>query len=53
MEICSSGHDEICYDTRHCPACVEIDEKNSEIEDLKSEIENLKNQLVPPEPHDF
>ena len=27
MNLCSSGHDEICYEGRNCPVCVLISEK--------------------------
>lgn len=57
MNICSQGHDEICYEGRDCPVCdlmsdykyeidghIEIiDKLNNEITDLKKEIERLNN----------
>lgn len=38
MNLCSSGHEEIVYDERHCPLC----ERLEEIKDLKNKIEELK-----------
>lgn len=38
MNLCSEGHDEVCYDGRNCPACSLIDEVTS----LKHEIINLE-----------
>ena len=41
MEICSSNHDEIVYDSRYCPLCELLEEK----EELNSEIRNLEHEL--------
>lgn len=52
MNLCSDGHDEICYEGQECPACLiaqdrdafdkEIGEREKEIQELKDEIEQLK-----------
>jgi len=26
MTLCSDGHEEVCYDGRHCPVCAKIDD---------------------------
>lgn len=47
MELCSSGHDEICFEGRHCPACSiqsELDDANGKIDDLKNRVDDLENQ---------
>ena len=47
MNLCDSGHDEICYDGRKCPLCEEIERSGrleDEITDLKDKIEELNNQ---------
>ena len=44
MNLCSDGHEEVCYETRDCPCCEEISAKNTlidEIEDLKEQIRNI------------
>ena len=40
MNLCSDGHDEVCYEGRDCPMCLLnglIEELNIEVEDLKTE----------------
>ena len=44
MTLCSEGHDEVCYESRNCPACEVIKEKDKEIEILKDEIDDLKSR---------
>ncbi len=34
MDLCSNGHEEICYDGRDCPACLLL----GEIRDLNEEL---------------
>ena len=41
MELCSDGHNEVCYDGRFCPVC----EKKDEIEEYKEEVDNLNTQI--------
>jgi ubiquinone biosynthesis protein UbiJ len=48
MNLCDSGHDEVCYSSRSCPVCAKIDdikELQDEIEDLKKDIERLEEDL--------
>jgi hypothetical protein len=48
MNLCSSGHEEVCFESRKCRACELIAEKEGleeEIRLAKIEIENLNNQL--------
>lgn len=42
MQLCSSGHDEVCYEGRDCPAC----EKISELGDLRATLETVKDDLA-------
>ena len=53
MNLCSDGHEEVCYEARTCPACEaiqekqnDLDDKNSEIKDLKEQVEDLEQQLT-------
>lgn len=41
MELCSSGHEEVCYSGRYCPACELIEEIGA----LKLDIADLESQL--------
>lgn len=42
MELCSNGHDEVCYESRLCPAC-ELYEDTKQ--DYDTEFEKLENQI--------
>jgi TolA-binding protein len=49
MELCSDSHDEVCFDSKHCPVCWirddledQIDELNNTISDLNDEINELE-----------
>lgn len=46
MNLCSDGHDEVCYEGRECPACYHIAEKNSEIEDLNRKIDSKDEEIA-------
>lgn len=48
MQLCSRGHEEVCYDDDigECPVCLMEDNKDSEIEDLTNEIKDLKEALA-------
>lgn len=41
MRLCSSGHEEVCYDARHCPACEVVDELNGKIAELEEKLNAL------------
>lgn len=41
MNLCSNGHDEVCYEGRNCPACALCDQ----IKTLEDEIEDLENTI--------
>ena len=42
MNLCDSGHDEICFDGYKCPLCAKIEEMSSEIDDLKVKVDELE-----------
>jgi hypothetical protein len=42
MEICKSGHAEICHDEWGCPICEQIEKLQDEIKELEDKIEELK-----------
>lgn len=45
MNLCSSGHEEICFEGHTCPFCVSIKELNKEIYDHISEKHDLKKEV--------
>lgn len=45
MELCSNGHDEICFTCRYCPICEAKTESENEIAKLKSKTETLENRI--------
>jgi hypothetical protein len=52
MNLCSSGHEEICYESRKCPLCIEIAEREAAEKELeivkesRNESENKIDQLL-------
>lgn len=41
MNLCSDGHDEICFEGKYCPACEikqQRDALEKELEDLREEV---------------
>lgn len=48
MNLCDSIHEEICYNSKLCPLCAAINEKDDiekEKSDLEAEMETLKNDF--------
>lgn len=45
MDICSTGHDEIVYDGRDCPACILQSTHKYEIEALETRVNDLQNEV--------
>jgi len=48
MQLCSENHDEVCYEGRNCPCCIEIDcrkDAEKELEHRDVEIEKLKDMV--------
>lgn len=45
MNICSDGHDEVCYEARECPACLLKEDRNY-FEDEITKLENKIRELV-------
>jgi hypothetical protein len=46
MELCNDGHDEVCYDSRYCPACSLEEDAASEIATLKDKINDLNGEIA-------
>jgi len=45
MELCSAGHDEVCFEGGNCPACSKIEDLEAEISDLVEEITALEDKI--------
>lgn len=41
MNLCSDGHEEVCYEGRSCPACDLLEQ----IKDLKRDNDELESQV--------
>jgi hypothetical protein len=41
MNLCGSGHGEVCYDGRTCPACDILDE----LKDVKSDLAKAQAEI--------
>lgn len=39
MKLCSSGHEEVCYESRECPACEVSIDLEKKITELREEID--------------
>lgn len=43
MNLCSNGHDEVCFESKNCPVCemeVKLKEQISKLEDQIKDLEN-------------
>jgi hypothetical protein len=45
MNLCDDDHDEVCFDSRHCPVCEIIKDNKDYVEKLQDEIGDLTQQL--------
>jgi hypothetical protein len=48
MELCSDGHDEVCFEARRCPVCEVMEKRDEVLEDLRAaraKIEKLEDEL--------
>ena len=46
MNLCSEDHEEVCYESKHCPACEVRKEKDGEISELKDKIADLEGEVA-------
>lgn len=44
MNLCSSGHEEVCFEGRICPVCEVIEDKDREIDKLTDKIHGLESE---------
>jgi len=48
MNLCSDGHDEVCYEEKYCPACFllsDIANLESDLLDLRLKLDTVKEEL--------
>jgi hypothetical protein len=45
LALCSSGHEEVCFESRKCPACEVSDELEAKIKELRKELDELADQI--------
>lgn len=48
MNLCNDGHEEVCYESRNCPACIMKDERDGyekDIEQAQDTISELKAEV--------
>lgn len=46
MEICTNHHDDVVYESRHCPACIVEAELNAEIQELTRDLNEAKDRIL-------
>ncbi len=53
MNLCDDGHEEVCFDGRHCPVCdlmqsykSDFDEHVQQIKDLNNYVDGLEKDLA-------
>ena len=46
MNLCDDGHDEVCFDSRHCPVCEIIKDNKDYVERLTQDNEDLRRDLA-------
>jgi len=42
MNLCSDGHDEVCFDQRECPCCQILGDLKDEITDLTKSLKDAE-----------
>jgi hypothetical protein len=45
MNLCDHGHEEVCFEGRHCPMCSLVEAYEDNVESLKKEIEVVSKEL--------
>lgn len=46
MNLCNSGHDEVCFEGRTCPVCAKTEEAEREAATLQEKIDNLEGTVT-------
>lgn len=46
MNLCSDGHDEVCFEGKHCPVCVTRDDLQKQLTGSENECSDLKDVLT-------
>jgi DNA polymerase elongation subunit (family B) len=45
VNLCSHGHEEVCFEARKCPVCELIAEHESKVEALEEKIAQLESHI--------
>lgn len=48
MNLCSDGHDEVCYSERYCPCCIiirDLDIAEATVKELREEVKIFTYQV--------
>jgi hypothetical protein len=45
MNLCSNGHEEICFEGHDCPACAVTEDRDARIVLLEERVEELKDRI--------
>ena len=45
MELCSDGHNEVCFEGRDCPICLMVNDYEQQIYDLRYTIDILEDEV--------
>jgi hypothetical protein len=46
MNLCSDGHEEVCFEGRTCPACSLRDDLEKRIDKLTDDINSLESEIA-------
>ena len=46
MYLCDDGHEEVCYECRHCPVCEIIKDNKDYVDCLQQEVKDLQTMLT-------
>lgn len=46
MNLCSSNHEEVCFDARKCPICEVLSDKDKQIEGLQDSLREAEKNIT-------
>ena len=52
MNLCDDGHGEVCYETRACPACREIEKLTAMVDETSDALGEAKQRIEKLEAHE-
>lgn len=45
MELCSEGHEEVCYEGRKCPACAIKEDLEEQLQNVQEDLKNAEAEI--------